>query len=352
MSQCTHPRRLCVFLLQLGGPRGPSDIEPFLRNLFEDVLPLPAWAKKTVAGFVARRRAPKVAPLYEEIGGGSPIGANTAAQAAALEATLCQQGFDARVLVAMRYTPPRACEALVEARRDWSDATWVALPLYPQYSFATSRSSLDELSSLLTAVEREHLAIIEAYPTDPGYLDAIATCVRESFDNVPGAMKGATHVVFSAHGLPLALIRRGDPYPQQVEQSVRGVVERLGLTNPVHICFQSRVGPVRWLTPSTIETIEQLGQQGVRSVVVVPISFVSEHIETLHELDIQLREIARRVGIMDFRRAPTPAVRPNFIAALARLAAAAAINDAQATSPPAPGRLTTLVAENAQQHQE
>jgi ferrochelatase len=311
--------RLCVFLLQLGGPDSLEAIEPFLRNLFEDVLPVPRWAKKTVAGFLAQRRAPKVAPLYEEIGGRSPLGPNTAAQAEALQASLCQQGFAARVFTAMRYAPPRALAAVDEARRLFADAPWVALPLYPQYSFATTRSSLDELRSLLTDAERERLAVVEAYPADRGYLDCVVACIRESLEHLRGSMRAATHLVFSAHGLPLALVRQGDPYPQHIEQSVRGVVERLGLTNPVHLCFQSRVGPVRWLGPSTIETIEQLGREGVRSVVVVPISFVSEHIETLHELDVQLRDVARRAGIMDFLRARTPAARPDFIAVLARL---------------------------------
>ena len=317
MTDSTKPRRLCVFLLQLGGPERLEDVELFLRNLFEDVLPLPNWAKRKLGAFIARRRAPKVVPFYREIGGGSPIRANTQAQAAALQAQLQARDFDARVLVAMRYTPPRASEVLAEARLHWSDAAWVALPLYPQYSFATTRSSLEELYGQLTTPEQERLLTVNAYPMDGGYLDAVAACVRGTLESVPGAMKAATHIVFSAHGLPMRLVERGDPYPTQVQQSVDGVVERLGLLNPVHLAYQSRVGPVQWLSPSTIETVERLGQQGVRSIVVVPITFVSEHLETLHELDIQLRDIARRAGIMDFRRVPTPGARPQFITALA-----------------------------------
>jgi ferrochelatase len=319
MSDTPKPRRVCVFLLQLGGPDSRETIEPFLKNLFEDVLPLPRWLRGRVAGLIARRRTPHVAPLYAEIGGGSPILANTEAQARGIEALLKARGLDARTLIVMRYSPPRAQEVIEEARRHWSDALWVALPLYPQYSFATTRSSLDELNALLTTPEQERLLVINAYPADPGYLDSVAACVREALDTVPGTMKAATRIVFSAHGLPMKLVREGDPYPEHVQQSVAGVMQRLNVTNEHILCFQSRVGPVRWLEPSTLETIRNLGALGVRSVVVVPIAFVSEHIETLHELDIQLRDEARRVGIMDFRRAPTPGSRPRFLEAMADL---------------------------------
>jgi len=327
MSDTPKPRRVCVFLLQLGGPDSQETIEPFLKNLFEDVLPLPGWLRGRVAGLIARRRTPHVAPLYAEIGGGSPILANTEAQARGLEALLAARGYDARALVVMRYSPPRARAVLEEARRHWSDALWVALPLYPQYSFATTRSSLDELNALLTTPEQERLLVINAYPADPGYLDSVAACVREALDTVPGTMKAATHIVFSAHGLPMKLVREGDPYPDHVKQSVEGVMQRLNVTNPHVLCFQSRVGPVRWLEPSTIDTIRNLGAMGVRSVVIVPIAFVSEHIETLHELDIQLRDEARRVGIMDFRRAPTPGSRPRFLEALTDIVARALPRD-------------------------
>jgi protoporphyrin/coproporphyrin ferrochelatase len=319
MTDSPKPRRVCVFLLQLGGPASQDTIEPFLANLFEDVLPLPHWLRPRVARLIARRRTPKVAPLYAELGGGSPILPNTEAQATALEATLKARGFDARVLIAMRYSPPRASDALEEARRHWSDALWVALPPYPQYSFATTRSSLEELTAQLTTPEQERLLVLNAYPADAGYLDAVTATVRETLEQVPSTLIAETHVVFSAHGLPMKLVREGDPYPDHVRQSVAGVMERLRVSNPHHLAFQSRVGPVKWLEPSTIDTLERLGRQGVRSVVVVPIAFVSEHIETLHELDIQLREIAKEAGIADFRRAPTPAARPAFIAALAEL---------------------------------
>lgn len=310
-------RRLCVFLLQLGGPESIEAIEPFLRNLFQDVLPAPGWIRPLLARFVARRRAPKVAPLYASLGGGSPLRKNTEAQAEALEKRLNADGFVARVLVCMRYAPPRATTALEEARRDWSDATWIALPLYPQYSFATTRSGLKEIENLLTPAERRRWSAISAYPADASYLDAMAECVDEGLDRLTEKERTDVQILFSAHGLPIRMVRQGDPYPEQTRQTVDGIVARLNAPPPHHLSFQSRLGPVKWLEPSTIDKIGQLGAAGAKTLLVVPVSFVSEHIETLHELDIQLAQIAKDAGIERFERAPTPGVRPTFIRALA-----------------------------------
>ncbi|HET6345666.1 MAG TPA: ferrochelatase [Myxococcota bacterium] len=311
--------KLCIFLLQLGGPKDLQAIEPFLRNLFADVLPLPGFLRRPLAAWIARRRTPEVAPLYQEIGGGSPLLANTEAQRAALEARLRDLGFDARVLIAMRYAPPRGAEALLEARAACASAHWLALPLYPQYSYATTRSSLDELKSLLTPSERSRLVVVEAYPTSTLYLDAMANRVRESLDALRAEARREVHLVFSAHGLPLKLVREGDPYPQHVQQTLNGILARLQPAPPHTLCYQSRVGPVKWLTPSTQDTLVDLGKRGVKHVAVVPISFVSEHIETLHELDIQLRDVAKAAGIETYTRVPTVDARPEFIEALAQL---------------------------------
>lgn len=310
-------RRVCVFLLQLGGPASAAEIEPFLRNLFEDVLWVPRWLRRPLARLIARRRAPKVAPLYEAIGGGSPILPNTKAQATALEARLEKAGLEPRVLICMRYAPPRAADAVDEARQDWSDARWVALPLYPQYSYATTRSSLDELDGLLTAAERLQMEVVSAYPEDPGYLDALAETIREGLQRFPEAERDEVDILFSAHGLPLRLVEQGDPYAKHVQQSVNGVLARLGDGVRHHLAFQSRVGPVKWLEPSTEAKVTELGAAGVKRLLVVPIAFVSEHVETLHELDIQLARTARTAGIERFERAPAPGDRATFIDALA-----------------------------------
>ncbi len=311
------PQRVCVFLLQLGGPEKLDDIEPFLRNLFEDVLPVPHFLRSFVARRIAHSRAPQVAPQYERMGGGSPLLRNTQAQGQALEQRLRQRGHDAKVLLAMRYAPPRASLALEEARLHWSDAEWVALPLYPQYSFATTRSSLDELMALLTTPEQESLRVVNAYPTEPSYIEATVACVREALGELPESP--VPHILFSAHGLPQKLVRQGDPYPGQVGQTVDALTAKLDGPWPTHLSYQSRVGPVRWLEPATDATVTRLGQEGVKSLVVVPVSFVSEHIETLIELDVDLAATAQRAGITRFRRAPTPSTHPAFIDSLAAL---------------------------------
>ncbi|MBN1962023.1 MAG: ferrochelatase [Deltaproteobacteria bacterium] len=319
MSQIKNAKRLCVFLLQLGGPDNYTQIKPFLQNLFDDILPGPKFFKTKLASFIAAYRTPKVIPLYQAIGGGSPIGANTMAQALALEKHLKLLGFDARVLVTMRYSEPRASVALQEARKYWSDATWVVLPLYPHYAFATTRSSINELISQLATQELNRLKIIKAYPTINGFINSVTDNILKTLANIPNRLKDTTALIFSAHGIPLSYVRRGDPYPRQIKQSIKAISDKLSLPNPIYLCFQSRVGPVSWLKPSTRETIITLGKHGITSVLVIPISFVSEHLETLYELDIELQNLATDVGIKNFYRSPTPATHPNFIAALVEL---------------------------------
>ena len=312
--------QVCVFLLQLGGPRTLQDIEPFLRNLFEDVLPLPRWLRRPLAGFIAKRRTPEVKPLYAEIGGGSPLLPNTEAQRDALEARLKELGVPAKVLISMRYAPPRAAEALTYARQHLAHVPWVALSLYPQYSFATSRSSLREIEEQLQPDEHARLRAICAYPENDLYLDAMARGIEATLEPLDPAVQRDIHLVFSAHGLPMSLVREGDPYPQHIEKTMAGVLKRLNV--PVAgttLCYQSRVGPVKWLEPSTLATLQNLGARGIKHVLMVPVAFTSEHIETLHEIDIQLRETAQKAGIVTYVRAPTAGTHPTFIDGLARL---------------------------------
>jgi protoporphyrin/coproporphyrin ferrochelatase len=225
------------------------------------------------------------------------------------------------VLVAMRYTPPRMAEVLAYARREWSDATWVALPLYPQYSFTTSKTSLDELAAALNTAEQTRLVTVAGYPIDDGYLAAQVECVREGLLRFSAAERAEVQLLFSAHGLPLSTVRHGDPYPTHVQQTVAGIVARLGSPPPHHLSYQSRLGPVRWLEPSTVDMVRRLAADGVKNLLVVPVSFVSDHIETLHELDVQLKKLALAQGITHFERAPVPGVRPSFIDALAGIVA-------------------------------
>ncbi len=311
-------KRLCVLLLQLGGPADIAGIEPFLRNLFEDVLPLPRLFRAFLARRIAKKRAPLVAPQYEKLGGGSPILRHTDAQAKALEAELSRRGHDAKVLVVMRYAPPRASEALELARRERSDAEWVALPLYPQYSFATTRSSLDELTKQLTLAEEARLRVVSAYPEDTAYLDAMAGTVQEALAQLSPEQRAGAQLVFSAHGLPESLVKAGDPYPEHVQKTVAGMLARLPAI-PHHLAFQSKVGRARWLQPSLLDTVRALGAKGAKTLVVVPVSFVSEHIETLIELDEEVLHAARLAGVETYVRAQTVMARPRFIEALAGL---------------------------------
>ena len=317
-EQAAAQPQVCIFLLQLGGPSNMQAIEPFLRNLFADVLPGPRWLRHAIAWGLAKRRAPSVAPLYKELGGGSPLLANTEAQAQALSRRLAALGIANRVLIAMRFAPPRFAEALATARQEHASVPWIALPLYPQYSFATTQSSLQELQAQLSAGERMQLQVIRDYPTDSLYLDAVAESIQETLRAQKEEVRRNIHLVFSAHGLPLKSVRSGDPYPQQIERSVQGILSRLPEGIAYSLCYQSRVGPVAWLEPSTQHTLERLGKEGVRQVAVVPLSFVSEHLETLHELDIQLRQVATQAGISHYVRVPTVGTRSRFIEALAQ----------------------------------
>jgi ferrochelatase len=307
-----------VLLLQLGGPKTLDAIQPFLTNLFEDVLPLPRFLRRPLAKFIAWRRTPEVKPLYQEIGGGSPLLQNTQDQRDALQQALRRRGVDATVGIAMRYAPPRVEEGLEALHSLPEDVPRIALSLYPHYSFATSRSSLRELQAVLGGKFGAAWRSVCAYPTDPAYLDGLAQQIRRTLEGLPAPVQAQAHLVFSAHGLPMSLIREGDPYPEQIKASVQGIMQRLELPPERHtLCYQSRVGPVKWLEPDTVTTMKTLGESGKAHLVIVPIAFTSEHIETLHEMDIQLQQTARDAGVQTYARVPTAGVDPAFIEALA-----------------------------------
>lgn len=310
---------VCVFLLQLGGPSDLAEIRPFLQQLFEDVLPGPSLFRKILSRLIAWRRTPKVRPLYEAIGGGSPLLPNTNAQAQALSNVLTSHGLTNITLVAMRYAPPRLHQALESAKELHPNVPWVILPLYPHYSYATTRSSLVELNAHIEDSDRARLHVIKDYATHPKFIAAYADLLNRAIQQAKTASSYPVHVVFSAHGLPLSFVRNGDPYPKRVQSCVQRLVEASNLTCPWTLAYQSRVGPVKWLSPSTSDTLAQLGHQGVKNVVVLPISFVSEHIETLQELDIELKEEAQKAGITNYTRVPTVGTHPLFIDALSDL---------------------------------
>lgn len=312
--------RIGVVLFQLGGPDSPEAVEPFLYNLFRDPeiidFPLARLARRPLARLIAARRAARVAEHYAAIGGRSPLPELTRLQAAALETEL-RRDLDARVVIAMRYWRPFTSEAVAELERFAPDQI-VLLPLYPQYSKTTTGSSLKEWARCFSPDgRRPPVHVIREYHDDPGYIEALAAAVDAALAGFPET--AGVDVVFSAHSVPLEVIAAGDPYQRQVERTVELVWARGGWPARRHLAWQSKVGPSKWLRPTLREALERLGRAGSRNVLVVPVSFVSDHIETLYEIGIEHRALARRLGIADFRMMPGLNDSPRFVAALAGL---------------------------------
>ena len=304
--------RTAVVLFNLGGPSGPGAVLPFLRNLFRDpaILRVPAIVRPFLAEMIARRRAPVAREIYAQVGGASPILAETKAQADALERALAGIA-PVRIFTAMRYWKPRAETASAEVRAFAPDRV-VLLPLYPQYSSTTTESSLAEW----TRVAQAPSVAIGCYATETWFAEACADRIRPLWTEATAA--GNARLLFSAHGLPRR-IAETDPYPAQVERTAATVAAALGLgDNAWRVCYQSRVGRTEWIGPSSEDEIRRAGSEGV-PVVIAPVSFVSEHSETLVELDIELRDVATAAGVPAYFRAPTVGDGETFIGGLAGL---------------------------------
>jgi len=302
----------------MGGPDSLESVQPFLKNLFLDpaIISLPSPLRGPLASFLSARRARKVRPRYQRIGGKSPIGPITADQAAALSNRLGPEYGP--VLPAFSYWHPFISEALEEAARSGADRLAV-LSLYPQFCRATTGTCLEDVSMNLPGTPFEDAVhVIDSWAQHPLYLDALAATTREALYRLSANLRDDAVILFSAHGVPQSIIDDGDPYLEQTLLTVEGVMQRLGGIEH-HIAFQSRLGPVKWLQPSLPEKLRELAQKGAPPLVVVPVSFVSDHIETLYELDIQHREMAEELGFTVFERAPALNARPDFIEALADL---------------------------------
>jgi ferrochelatase len=315
-----------VVMLNLGGPDSPEAVEPFLRNLFSDpdVIQLGwlSFLQPTLARMIARRRAPISREAYGQIGGRSPIREESVAQASAVSDAVTRRGLPARPYVAMACWHPFSDEAVAAMRNDGVTRA-VAVPLYPHYSRSTTGSSFTALERALAGSGIE-LAQVERYPDAPGYVEALADRVREAIAKLPAEAQAEAPVLFSAHGLPESYIRRGDPYLDDVRITVAAVTRALKLGARAQLCFQSRVGPQKWLGPYTEEAIDRVAEAGQTSVVVCPVAFTGEHIETLQEIDILYRDRATARGITHFSRARTVGTHPAFIDALATLTRKAA----------------------------
>ncbi len=307
-----------VILLNFGGPQGPNELEPFLHALFDDVLPFPSWIRGFAAGIIARRRAPKVLPAYTHIGW-SPVVPTTIAQRDAVAAALAERGVQVPIAAGMMYTAPSVRSAVDELDRAGVDGL-IAVAMFPQYSTYTTGSAFTMLAAALDASGRGAWPVhyIPAYYARPSYIGAVVDTVRGAIDRLgPPDPTRPRHLLFSPHGVPTAGQASGDPYPDQTRETCRRVVEALGGSTPWSIGWQSRVGPTRWFEPSTVDEVRRLGACGVRELVVVPISFVGEHIETLEELDVEVAGVAKSAGITSYARAAALGLHPGLIEAIA-----------------------------------
>jgi ferrochelatase len=311
-------RRVGVVLFQLGGPDTPQAIEPFLFNLFCDPdiidFPFARIGRRPLAKLISTTRAKKVQHHYSAIGGASPIRRFTEQQADALQSRLRTGGIDAHCFVAMRYWHPFTAAAVEQLRAANCDEV-VLLPLYPQYSSTTTGSSLNEWRRLF----RDDLPVqtIETFYRHPRYLDSVVEKLDEALSRFPESP--CPEIVFSAHSVPVSVIEKGDPYQRQIEETVELVMQRGGWRNRHRLCYQSKVGASKWLQPSLHRTIRDLAAERVREVCVVPIAFVSDHVETLGEIDHEAREEATALGIQQFEMTSGLNDSPTFIAALADL---------------------------------
>jgi len=308
-----------LVLLNMGGPDSVEAVEPFLYRLFSDreliQLPLGALLQKPFARLISHFRAKHVRENYRQIGGCSPLLRWTSLQAQGIARRL---GDACRPYVAMRYSTPDAAQTLARMKADGIEQA-VVLSMYPHYTGATTGSSLNDFRR---AAQKHYpelsYLVIEQWYDWPGYLDALAARVREGLEQFPEEIRSEVQLLFSAHALPQKFIDRGDPYYKHVMATVRGVEERLA-GQPWHVGFQSRSGPVEWMRPDTLEVIERLAADGKQALLLVPISFVSDHIETLHEVDIEMREHAQQCGIRHFYRSPSLNDADDFLDALAAL---------------------------------
>ncbi|MCH8488895.1 MAG: ferrochelatase [Oceanicaulis sp.] len=313
-------RRIAVVLFNLGGPDGPDDVRPFLRNLFRDpaIIGAPGFIREPLAWFISTTRAPSAKENYAKMGGGSPLVPETRKQADALSAALsaARPGDEVKVILAMRYWRPFVKDAVKEVAAFQPDET-VILPLYPQFSTTTTASSLKAWRDAGGPEAR----VVCCYPEDTDFIAAHAKLIEESWRKA-GSPENA-RVLFSAHGLPEIVVKRGDSYQWQVEQTAAAVAARLpkGLSDH-EICYQSRVGPLEWIGPSPEEAIERACKDE-RHILLSPIAFVSEHIETLVELDEEYAELAEEFGAKGYDRVPALGDHPDFIRALAGLAVSA-----------------------------
>lgn len=314
--------KIGVVLLNLGGPDSLEAVEPFLYNLFvdPDIINFPGsfLVRKPLAKLISSKRHPKIQEQYKQIGGKSPLKEFTLGQCRLLEIQLNKR-FPAKVYAAMRYWHPFTEEVLDELEREGITKV-ILLPLYPQYSMATTESSVKEWKKhLALRSSKIEWTLVEHYYDFPPYIDACVERVNQGLERFPADKRDEVDILFSAHGTPMKLVRQGDPYSGHICETVTAVREKGGWKNPHRLCFQSKVGPQKWLTPSTPNTIDELAKTGSKQMLVVPIAFASDHLETLFEVGIEFAHLAKEAGVEQFEVTEGLNYSEKFINALAQL---------------------------------
>ncbi len=287
-----------VVLFNLGGPDSLEAVQPFLENLFNDpdIFKLPF--QKTLARFVSKKRSPKIQEEYKLIGGKSPLSMWTERQRKLLQNKLLLRGYKADVFVAMRYWKPLTEETVHQiGKNDYEKI--ILLPLYPHYSISTTGSSFNEWKRFYKS-DASKLIYIENYFNHPIYIQALNERIDQALQKFPENIRKEVQLVFSAHGTPVSYLKKGDPYSGQIKSTIEAVMELRNNDREYHLCFQSKVGPAKWLEPATDKMIEELASKGKKYLLIIPISFVSDHIETLYELDIEYRHTAEKAGIENY----------------------------------------------------
>lgn len=290
--------KIVVVLLNLGGPDSLEAVQPFLENLFNDpdIFKLPF--QKTLARYISKKRSPKVEKEYALIGGKSPLNHWTEIQRKMIAAKLREHNLNADVEIAMRYWKPLTGET-AEKICQKSYSKIVLLPLYPHFSVSTTGSSFNEWKRVYRGDRSNHI-YIESYQAHPLYIKAINERIDETLLLFPETKRNDVQLVFSAHGTPVSYVKKGDPYSNHINETISEVMKMRNNSHPFHLCFQSKVGPAKWLKPATDDMIKELSADGKKDLLIVPVSFVSDHVETEFELAIEYKHIADEAGIENY----------------------------------------------------
>jgi ferrochelatase len=312
-----------ILFLQLGGPETLAEVRGFLYRLFSDpdvIRVRPAVLRKVIAGTIALTRANTSRKLYASIGGGSPIRRLTEAQAAGVEGLLRARGKNAVARAAMNCSAPLVEDVVLELARA-GVRNFLALPLYPHYSLTTTKGAIERSrEAVARSAPGARFSELGSWPTQPLFVEAHAQAIREEVAKFPDPRPEAVRLLFSAHSIPKKLVTlEGDPYQKEIEASVRAIQERAGGKSPWTLAYQSKLGPVEWLGPATLDVIGELGRQGEKQVLAIAIAFVTDHVETLYEIDQLFGEAAKKAGITHFRRTPGLNTNPTFLRALEEL---------------------------------